>query len=104
MWLVVTEEVKGLFDGVDILKGERILMEMSRKFTPEDIRQLAFQSNFYVQVGFAVIVCLIPIVCLDVTQNTVACIHMLVKLSRRWVLLVTLVAMMQMKFITSTHA
>ena len=64
MWLVVNEEVKGLFDSVDILKGERILMEMSRKFTPEDIRQLAFQSNFYVQVGSAVIACLVSIVCL----------------------------------------
>ncbi len=55
MWLVANEDVTGLLDGVDIYKGERILMEMSRKFTPEDIRQLAFQSNFYVQVALAVI-------------------------------------------------
>ena len=50
MWLVAEEDVPQVIEGVDISKGERILMEMSRKFTPEDIRQLAFQSNFYVQV------------------------------------------------------
>ncbi|DBA68320.1 TPA: hypothetical protein ACH3X2_013633 [Trebouxia sp. C0005] len=49
MWLVANEDVKGVCDSVDIHKGERILMEMSRKFTLKDIRQLAFQSNFYVQ-------------------------------------------------------
>ena len=51
MWLVANEDVKGVCDSVNIHKGERILMEMSRKFTLEDIRQLAFQSNFYVQVA-----------------------------------------------------
>jgi len=51
MWLVANEDVKGVCDSVDIHKGERILMEMSRKFTLEDIRQLAFQSDFYVQVA-----------------------------------------------------
>ncbi len=51
MWLVANEDVKGVCDSVDIHKGERILMEMSRKFTLEDIRQLAFQSNFCVQVA-----------------------------------------------------
>lgn len=51
MWLVANEDVKGVCDSVDIHKGERILMEMSRKFTLKDIRQLAFQSNFYVQVA-----------------------------------------------------
>lgn len=50
MWLVAEEDVLQVIEGVDIRKGERVLMEMSRKFTPEDIRQLAFQSNFYVQV------------------------------------------------------
>ena len=45
MWLVANEDVKGVCDSVDIHKGERILMEMSRKFTLEDIRQLAFQSS-----------------------------------------------------------
>lgn len=49
MWLVANEDVKGVCGSVDIHKGERILMEMSRKFTLQDIRQLAFQSNFYVQ-------------------------------------------------------
>lgn len=51
MWLVAEEDVLQVIEGVDIQKGERVLMEMSRKFTPEDIRQLAFQSNFYVQVS-----------------------------------------------------
>ena len=51
MWLVANEDVKGVCGSVDIHKGERILMEMSRKFTLQDIRQLAFQSNFYVQVA-----------------------------------------------------
>ena len=50
MWLVAEEDVLQVIEGVDISKGERVLMEMSRKFTLEDIRQLAFQSNFYVQV------------------------------------------------------
>lgn len=56
MWLVAEEDVLQVIEGVDISKGERVLMEMSRKFTPEDIRQLAFQSNFYVQVR----VCRVP--------------------------------------------
>ena len=51
MWLVANDDVPDVVEGVSILKGERILMEMSRKFTPEDIRQLAFQSDFYVQVS-----------------------------------------------------
>ena len=50
MWLVANEDVPNVVEGIDIHKGERILMEMSRKFTPENIRQLAFQSGFYVQV------------------------------------------------------
>lgn len=49
MWLIASEEVC-ITEGITIGKGERVLMEMSRKFTLEDIRQLAFQSAFYVQV------------------------------------------------------
>lgn len=49
MWLIANEAVH-ISDDITIAKGERILMEVSRKFTLEDIRQLAFQSDFYVQV------------------------------------------------------
>lgn len=54
MWLVANEEIH-MVDDIYIAKGERILMEMSRKFTLEDIRQLAFQSDFYVQVTAAAV-------------------------------------------------
>lgn len=49
MWLVANEQID-IAEGIYIAQGERILMEMSRKFTLDDIRQLAFQSDFYVQV------------------------------------------------------
>ena len=49
MWLVASEKIH-IAEGISIAQGERILMEVSRKFTLDDIRQLAFQSDFYVQV------------------------------------------------------
>ena len=49
MWLVANEQID-IAEGIYIAQGERILMEMSRKFTLDDVRQLAFQSDFYVQV------------------------------------------------------
>ena len=50
MWLEARHTVPSVVAGVDICKGERVLMEVSRKFTVQDIRELAFKSGFFVQV------------------------------------------------------
>ena len=50
MWLEARHTVRSVVDGVDIIKGERVLMEVSRKFTVQDIRELAFKSGFFIQV------------------------------------------------------
>jgi len=47
---VVAGENVDLGGGVAIEKGERILMEISRKFLSEQLRGLAYQSGFYFQV------------------------------------------------------
>ena len=50
MWLEARHTVPGVVEGVNICKGERVLMEVSRKFTVQDIRELAFKSGFFIQV------------------------------------------------------
>ena len=50
MWLEAGEELEDIIPGVRLAKGERILMEVSRKFTQEKLRALAFQSGFFWQV------------------------------------------------------
>jgi uncharacterized SAM-dependent methyltransferase len=39
-----------LFTGVSIAAGERVLVEVSRKFTPERLAGLAYKSGLYIQV------------------------------------------------------
>ena len=50
MWLEARHTVRSVVEGVDIIKGERVLMEVSRKFTVQDICELAFKSGFFIQV------------------------------------------------------
>ena len=59
MWLEAGEGIGGLTPGVDLVKGERILMEVSRKFTQDKLRSLAFQSGFFWQVRAALRVVLL---------------------------------------------
>ena len=51
MWLEAPEAVDDVAPGVSIARGERILMEVSRKFTVDKLRALAFQSGFFWQVA-----------------------------------------------------
>jgi dimethylhistidine N-methyltransferase len=49
MYLIAGHRVSGLGHGLTFQKGERILMEISRKFTQEQLRSLAFRSGYYFQ-------------------------------------------------------
>eukprot|EP00890_Picochlorum_soloecismus_P000873 jgi/Picsp_1/1787/NSC_05258-R1_duf323 domain protein len=49
MWLTAKKEIQNIIDGVDIKKGERLLMEVSKKFTQDSLRSLAFGSGFTMQ-------------------------------------------------------
>ena len=49
MWVQAAETLADIAPGVTIRKGERILMEVSRKFTQDKLRGLAFQSGFFWQ-------------------------------------------------------
>ena len=60
MWLEAGEELDDIIPGVRLAKGERILMEVSRKFTQEKLRALAFQSGFFWQVMPAPVPVLVP--------------------------------------------
>ena len=51
MWLEAPETLTGIAPGVNIKRGERIMMEVSRKFTQDKLRSLAFQSGFFWQVS-----------------------------------------------------
>ena len=50
MWLEAAEKLTDIAPGVTIQRGERILMEVSRKFTQDALCSLAFQSGFFWQV------------------------------------------------------
>ena len=50
MWVQAKDDVLQVLPGVDIRKGERILMEISRKFTPENISGLAYNAGLCLQV------------------------------------------------------
>lgn len=52
MHVVAGENIK-LNKDIEIKIGDRILMEISRKFQVEQMRGLAYQSGFYYQVGNA---------------------------------------------------
>lgn len=49
MYVIAGEDLR-LGHGISIQKGERILMEISRKFLTEQLRGLAYHSGFYFQV------------------------------------------------------
>lgn len=46
MYLVARESVPDVFPGVTIERGERVLMEISRKFTGGGLRALAFEAGY----------------------------------------------------------
>lgn len=50
MWLVAPEAVSMPDAGICIAAGERVLMEVSRKFTQPRLRHLASQAGWYWQV------------------------------------------------------
>jgi dimethylhistidine N-methyltransferase len=51
MWVKAKERVDGVLPGVHFSAGERILIEISRKFTPQDITGLAKDAGLCVQVN-----------------------------------------------------
>ena len=54
---VISGENISLGQGMSIERGERILMEISRKFQTEQLRGLAYHSGFYFQVSLFVLLC-----------------------------------------------
>lgn len=50
MWVEAREAVKDVLPGVSVAKGERILIEISRKFTPADVGALAQGSGMCLEV------------------------------------------------------
>lgn len=53
MWIQAKADVDQVLPGVDITQGERIMMEISRKFTPEDISGLALNAGLCLQATWA---------------------------------------------------
>jgi dimethylhistidine N-methyltransferase len=53
MWVIAKESVENVLPGVNFCAGERILMEISRKFTPQDITGLAKDAGMCVQATWA---------------------------------------------------
>lgn len=51
MWLRARMDIGALADGVVVAGGERILVEVSRKFTPQKLAGLAYNSGLYIQVS-----------------------------------------------------
>lgn len=49
MYVIAGENVE-IANGIGIEKGERVLMEISRKFLTEQLRGLAYHCGFYFQV------------------------------------------------------
>ena len=50
MWLLAPESLHIAGTNIHIKKGERLLMEVSRKFTPMRLRALAFNAGWCWQV------------------------------------------------------
>lgn len=50
MWVEALEGIKKVLPGIAIQKGERVLMEISRKFTPQGIAALAQRSGLCIEV------------------------------------------------------
>lgn len=47
---VIARQSQSINGGISFHKGERVLMEVSRKFLPEQLRPLAYQAGFIFQV------------------------------------------------------
>ena len=50
MWLRARQDLAQLAEGVTVAAGERVLVEVSRKFTPAKLAGLAYNSGLYIQV------------------------------------------------------
>ena len=50
MWVEAQEDVNHVLPGVSVAKGERVLMEISRKFTPQGIAALAQRAGLCIEV------------------------------------------------------
>lgn len=50
MWLKWRGPSRAVAPGVRFTPGERVLVEVSRKFTPERLQGLAYKSGFHMQV------------------------------------------------------
>lgn len=49
MWLVCKAATGSLVPGIACAAGERVLVEVSRKFTPQRLQALAYKSGLYLQ-------------------------------------------------------
>jgi dimethylhistidine N-methyltransferase len=52
MYVIAKNAMPLVLPNVSIAKGERILMEISRKFTPENLSALAFNAGFHYQASW----------------------------------------------------
>lgn len=50
MWLVCKANTGCLAPGISCTAGERVLVEVSRKFTPTGLQGLAYKSGLFIQV------------------------------------------------------
>ena len=50
MWLVCKADTGEVAPGISIAAGERVLVEISRKFTVEQLQGLAYNAGLYIQV------------------------------------------------------
>ena len=51
MWLVSKADTGPLAPGIRCAAGERVLVEVSRKYTPNGLQGLAYHSGFYLQAS-----------------------------------------------------
>ena len=57
MWLVSKADTGLLAPGIRFAAGERVLVEVSRKYTPSGLQCLAYDSGFYLQVSQRIPAC-----------------------------------------------
>lgn len=53
MWLVSLADTGSLAPAIACTAGERVLVEVSRKFTPQRLQALAYKSGLYLQARVA---------------------------------------------------
>lgn len=70
MYLKAEAPLPDILPGVGIAKGEEILMERSRKFTPDGLQQLATMAGFRIPAEVSVKhVCLKVLSCLQLSRR-----------------------------------